>query len=167
MNQLDRVFKSLRKKKKKALIVYVTAGYPRFSEQDKLIAKMAEKGVDILEIGVPFSDPIADGPTIQFSSQESLKRGTHLKSILLWAKRLYPKVQIPFVVMSYLNPLLSYGLENFARDARRSGISGVIIPDLIPEEAKNIQNDIKEKRGLSYLPCCSHHTLKTAAPDRS
>lgn len=138
-NDLDRTFRRLRKEKKKALIAYLTAGYPRFSEQEKLIAVLENAGVDVLELGVPFSDPIADGPTIQFSSQEALKRGVSLSGVLKWARRIRPRIRLPFVLMTYLNPIVAYGVSRFARDARRAGVAGVIVPDLIVEEGRELE----------------------------
>lgn len=145
-NKLDQVFSRLKRKKKKALIAYLTAGYPSLNQQIPLIQKMEEAGVDVLELGIPFSDPIADGPTIQFSSQASLKSGTHLRGIIRWAGKLSQKVSMPLVVMSYINPILRYGLSAFAKDAARAGISGVIVPDMIPEEAKEIEKVLGRKK---------------------
>jgi len=151
-NSLDKTFKRLKEAKKKALIAYITAGFPRLKEEGALIQVLDQSGVDVLEIGVPFSDPIADGPTIQFASQASLKYGTSLRQILPWAKKLKLKVSMPFVIMSYMNPILSYGLSAFARDAFRSGISGVIIPDLIPEEGKAVEEALQKRHiHLIYL----------------
>jgi len=144
-NHLDHVFSNLKTQKKKALIAYLTAGYPRFSQQTRLIQSMEKAGVDVLEIGIPFSDPIADGPTIQFSSQKSLDKGTSLTQIIKWVGRLRKRVSMPFVIMSYLNPILAYGFKKFAKEAKKVGISGVIIPDLIVEEAREVENALKNQ----------------------
>ncbi len=140
MNKIDLVFKSLKKKKKKALIAYLAGGYPNWKKQKELILDMDRHGVDILEVGVPFSDPIADGPTIQFASQKALEAGSSLEKILGWLKSIRTSVQFPFVIMSYMNPLLKFGLDRFAKRAVESGVAGVIIPDLITEEGHEVQS---------------------------
>lgn len=138
-NKLDQVFKNLKEKKQKALIAYLAAGYPHFQEEGKLIKTLQDSGVDILELGIPFSDPIADGPTIQYASQESLNNGTTLKKIINWVKT-FKEVHMPIVFMGYLNPILAYGVEKFAKDAASIGVCGLIVPDVIPEEATELRN---------------------------
>jgi tryptophan synthase alpha chain len=145
MNLIDRTFQSLRKRKKKALIAYIAAGYPKFKEQEKIISILEQGGVDILELGIPFSDPIADGPTIQFASQMSLNNGTTLAKIFKWVKTLRMRMRIPIVFMSYMNPIAAYGEEKFARDAKAAGVQGVIVPDLIPEEAASLRKTLKKQ----------------------
>lgn len=149
-NRIDEVFQELKKQRKKALIGYLAAGYPGLAEQTRLIQTLEEAGMDILEIGVPFSDPIADGPTIQFASQESLRRGTTLKKILRWVGSLRSRVRLPIVLMSYLNPILKFGGENFARQAAAAGVQGLIVPDLIPEEAGELAETLR-KRGVHLI----------------
>jgi tryptophan synthase alpha chain len=160
-NLIDRTFRQLRARKKKALVAYLAAGYPAFAEQEKIIRTLVENGVDILELGIPFSDPIADGPTIQFASQQSLNRGTTLKKILEWTSRLRRNVSIPIVYMSYLNPIMAYGLDRFSRDAARAGVQGLIVPDLIPEEAREVRKAL-EKNGLYLI----HLVAPTTPPAR-
>jgi tryptophan synthase alpha chain len=138
-NLLDQTFESLRTSGRKALIAYVAAGYPPFEEQETLIDALKEGGVDVLELGIPFSDPIADGPTIQYASQEALKNAVSLRKILPFAARVAQRTKLPIVFMSYVNPILQYGVEKFARDARAAGVCGVIMPDMIPEEAGDIE----------------------------
>jgi len=135
MNRIKRTFHDLRKSKSKAFIVYITAGYPSMSLTEKLVLQLEESGADIIELGVPFSDPMADGLTIQKSSERALKAGTTLKKILKSVKNIRRKSQIPIVLMSYLNPIYHYGVKRFVRDAVRSGVDGVIMPDLPPEES--------------------------------
>ncbi|MFN0117065.1 MAG: tryptophan synthase subunit alpha [Elusimicrobiota bacterium] len=137
-NKLDQVFIDLKAKKQKALIAYLAAGYPQFQEERTLIKTLQVSGVDILELGIPFSDPIADGPTIQYASQESLNKGTTLKKIIAWVKS-FKEIHMPIVFMGYLNPLLAYGLEKFAKDAASIGVCGLIVPDVIPEEAASLR----------------------------
>ncbi|HDD43747.1 MAG TPA: tryptophan synthase subunit alpha [Candidatus Desulfofervidus auxilii] len=135
MKTIKQVFRNLKKQGRRALIPYITAGDPDLETTKKLILTVAQSGGDILELGVPFSDPLADGPTIQAASQRALKSGTNLKEILKLIKEIRPYTEIPIVLMSYYNPLLQYGLERLAQEAVKAGINGFIVPDLTPEEA--------------------------------
>ncbi|MGB9698892.1 MAG: tryptophan synthase subunit alpha [Thermodesulfobacteriota bacterium] len=135
MSKIDKVFRTLAKKRQTALIPFLVGGDPDLETSAALVWKMAEWGADLIEIGVPYSDPIADGPTIQRAAQKALSQGVNLAKILKWAEELQG-VPIPLVLMSYFNPIFCYGLRKFAHDCRRLGISGVIIPDLPPEEAR-------------------------------
>jgi tryptophan synthase alpha chain len=133
MSRIERVFKGL-KNKKAALIPYVVAGDPDLKTTEALVLKMTEAGADMIELGVPFSDPLADGPTIQAGSQRALQNGVDLKGIFALAERLRGN-STPLILMTYFNPVLHFGLKDFAESCGRSGIGGVIIPDLPPEEA--------------------------------
>ncbi|OGP93380.1 MAG: tryptophan synthase subunit alpha [Deltaproteobacteria bacterium RBG_16_47_11] len=133
MNRIEWVFKKLRNKRA-AFIPFVVAGDPDLKTTEALVRKIAECGADIIEIGVPFSDPLADGPTIQAASQRALKNGVNLRDIFLMAEGL-KGISTPLVLMTYFNPVFQHGLKNFAEDCYRHGIDGVIIPDLPPEEA--------------------------------
>ena len=126
-------FKELKAKNEAALILYLTGGFPNLAESIKMIKTLAESGADIIEIGIPFSDPIADGPTIQESSHTSLMKGATLRRIITNIKKL--EIKKPLVFMSYLNPLLAYGKEEVLSDMNKCGVSGLIIPDLPVEEA--------------------------------
>lgn len=150
MNRINRTFQNLKRTKKKALIAYLSGGYPRFNIQLKLIKDMQKAGVDILELGIPFSDPIADGPTIQFASQKSLDNGTTLEKVFSWVKKLRRHVSIPIVFMSYMNPIFQMGSLAFAKKAKDCGVDGLIIPDLVPEESKQIGKDFK-KYGIHLI----------------
>lgn len=134
MNRIERKFKQLKTEQRKAFIAFVTAGYPNLSVTEKLILKFAEIGVDIVELGVPFSDPLADGPVIQESSQEALKKNVHLVDILNLVKKIRKITDIPVCLMTYYNPIFCFGKERFIRKAKDCGVDGVIIPDLPPEE---------------------------------
>jgi len=136
MNRIDSKFGELKRKGGKALITFITAGDPDLDTTFELVLEMERKGADIIELGVPFSDPLADGTTIQRASQRALGNKVRLKDILKLVRRLRMKTEIPIVLMSYLNPVYKYGLEEFARICRRIGVDGVIIPDLVPEEAE-------------------------------
>jgi tryptophan synthase alpha chain len=134
MSRIDQTFKRLKDRDQKALIPFVVAGDPDFEITQALVLEMAERGADIIELGVPFSDPLADGPTIQYGSRRALQNGTSIKKIFLLAKRL-KGITPPLVLMTYFNPVFRYGLRAFAKECRESGMEGVIIPDLPPEEA--------------------------------
>jgi len=152
MGRIENKFSDLKKKKKKALILFMTAGDPSLKKNEALIYAFEKEGVDLIELGVPFSDPLADGPVIQASSQRSLKAHTHLHKILALVARVRKKSQIPILLMSYLNPVLSYGLRNFAQDAKKSGVDGLIVPDLPPEEGKDIARVMRQQGlDLTYL----------------
>ena len=150
MKRIEKKFAELRKKRRKALIVFMTAGDPSFKKNEELVHAFEREGVDLIELGVPFSDPLADGPVIQAASQRSLASGTNLKKILQLVRRLRKKSQIPLVLMSYLNPLWHYGLARFAREARQAGVDGVIVPDMPPDEGKETARELK-KQGIDLI----------------
>lgn len=135
MNRITAKFRELAARGEKALIPYLTAGDPDLETTYKLVLELSRAGADILELGVPFSDPLADGPTIQAACQRALRHGTHLAQILELVKDLRRETQIPLVLMGYYNPMLAYGLEKLATDAAAAGVDGFIIPDLPVEEA--------------------------------
>lgn len=135
MNRIDAKFKRLRYRKNKAFVAYICAGDPNLAFTRRLVIELDKAGVDIIELGIPFSDPLADGPTIQKASQRALKGGVNLKKIFSLTASLRQETDIPIVFMGYYNPIYDYGLEAFIKKAKASGADGVIIPDLIPEEA--------------------------------
>jgi tryptophan synthase alpha chain len=145
MNRIDRRFKELKKLGRKALIAFFTAGDYGLRNTKKLALEFAARGVDIIELGVPFSDPVADGPTIQVSSERALKRGTRLKDIIAAVGELRKKTQIPIVLMGYYNPILKYGVKKFVSDCMKAGVDGAIIPDLPPEESGELISASKVK----------------------
>jgi tryptophan synthase alpha chain len=134
MSRIDQTFKRLRKKGQAALIPFVVAGDPDLERTEALIFKVAESGADIIELGVPYSNPLADGPTIQAAHQRALQKGVNLEDIFRLTERL-KGIVTPLILMTYFNPVFHYGLKAFAKDCKKSGIDGVIIPDLPPEEA--------------------------------
>jgi tryptophan synthase alpha chain len=134
-NRLEGKFSGLKSSGRCAFIAFLTAGYPSLKETERLVLELDRRGVDIIELGVPFSDPMADGPAIQFSSQQALKKGVNLKEIMQMVRGLRSRTDIPICLMTYFNPVFCFGEERFAREAARCGIDGVIIPDLPPEEA--------------------------------
>lgn len=135
MSRIDDAFGALRRRGEKAFIPYLTGGDPDLAATGRYIRTLAASGADLIEVGVPFSDPIADGPTIQRASQRALRSGTTVERILELVKDLRPDVEPPLILMSYFNPVLKMGIEEFARRGSQAGLDGVIIPDLPPEEA--------------------------------
>ncbi|MDD5348365.1 MAG: tryptophan synthase subunit alpha [Candidatus Omnitrophica bacterium] len=150
MNRIDKTFKRLRQQRKKAFIAFITAGYPSLRTTEELVLGFARAGVDIVELGIPFSDPIADGPVIQQSSFEALKKKTTLVKVLSLVKGLRRKTGIPVCFMSYYNPLYAFGPERFLRRARESGVDGLIIPDLPCEEAGDFLR-LCDKYGIDLI----------------
>lgn len=150
MNRIDKKFKELRNRGKKAFIPFLTAGYPNLAVTEKLVLELEKNGADIIELGVPFSDPIADGPVIQAASYEALKKGVTLKKILSLVGELRKKTQIPLVAMSYFNPILHYGLSRFVRDAVHCGLDAIIVPDLPLEEEPEFRS-LANKSGLEVI----------------
>lgn len=133
MKRIAAMFQELKHKNESALITYITAGYPTLKMSMRYIELFANNGADMIEIAIPFSDPIADGRTIQYASNIALKNKTNIKSILREISRL--KVKNPLIIMSYLNPILAFGRRRFFQGISEAGVSGVIIPDLIDEES--------------------------------
>src|SRR5579863_4391128 len=134
--RIQKLFAHTRKENRSALIAYVTAGDPSPSATPEIVAALERGGVDLIELGVPFSDPIADGPVIQRSSDRSLKAGTKLATVLDMAAQIRKQSQIPILLFTYMNPVLRYGLEPLARAAVESGIDGCLLTDLSVEEAE-------------------------------
>ena len=133
MSRIDLTFKRLREKGQTALIPFIVAGDPDLKTTEALILKMKESGADMIELGIPFSDPLTDGPIIWTASHRALMKGVSIRDIFSLTKRL-KGVDLPIILMTYLNPVFYYGLKNFSEDCKRSGIDGVIIPDLPKEE---------------------------------
>ena len=143
MNRIEAKFKELRKKRKKAFVAFIMAGDPDMKTTYKLVLELEKSGVDIIELGVPFSDPTADGPIIQEASIRALKRNTNLGDILRLTKNLRKKTQIPIALLGYYNPIFHFGQKRFVEMAKASGIDGLMVVDLIPEEAGEL---IKQAR---------------------
>jgi tryptophan synthase alpha chain len=139
---ITRVFAAAALRNESVLIVYCTAGYPNLHQSMDLVQSCAECGADIIEIGIPFSDPVADGSSIQYSSQQALEQGVTLNSIINALADL--NLDVPIIIMSYLNPVLAFGQEHFLRSAARARVSGLIIPDLPVEEATRLSILAKE-----------------------
>ncbi|MCQ9208427.1 MAG: tryptophan synthase subunit alpha [Omnitrophica bacterium] len=145
MNRIEQKFKELRQQKKKAFIAFITAGDPNLSTTKRLALEFSQVGVDILELGVPFSDPLADGPTIQAASQRALKNKVNLKDVLGLVKSLRQKTQTPIALLTYYNIIFRFGIKDFVKEAKASGVDGVIVPDLPVEEAGELIKAAKKK----------------------
>ncbi|MCZ6613466.1 MAG: tryptophan synthase subunit alpha [Thaumarchaeota archaeon] len=137
-------FRSLQDRKEGALIAYITAGYPSPEDTEKIGISLVDAGIDMIELGIPFSDPIADGPTIQKASMESLNSGTTPMKVLAMALSLRSAINIPIIIMTYYNPVFQIGAEKFFKLSRDSGVDGVIIPDLPLEEAQEVRKAAKQ-----------------------
>lgn len=139
VNRIDEKFADLKRRGEKAFVAYVTAGDPDFARTQQIALALEQCGVDILEIGVPFSDPTADGPVIQEASQRALRGGATLSGILDMIEQLREKSRVPIVLFSYYNPIFSFGVEAFAKRAARAGVDGVLVVDLPAEEAEELK----------------------------
>lgn len=134
----------------KALVAYLTTGYPDSETMQRAAVALAENGCDIIELGIPFSDPLADGATIQKASQQALQLGVTPKVCLKIAKQLHQKIAIPLVFMTYYNPVFTFGLEAFCQRCAEAGVSGLIIPDLPPEEGEELEA-VTKKHNLDLI----------------
>lgn len=132
----------------KLLSIYFTAGFPEINDTEKIIKDLDKSGVDFIEIGLPFSDPLADGPTIQESSTKALKNGMTTKKLFEQLKDIRKKVEIPLIIMGYFNPILQYGVEDFCKKCQECGIDGLIIPDLPVDVYNEKYKKLFEKYGL-------------------
>ncbi len=139
LNRIDATFQRLKAKDEKALIAYLMGGDPGLLETERLVLAIEQAGADIIELGVPFSDPIADGPVIQQAAQRALRNGTSLRRILVLVRALRRRTQIPMVLMLYYNSIYAIGLEAFCKAASHAGIDGVIVPDMPPDEAEQLK----------------------------
>lgn len=150
-NRIIAKFAQLRDNKQKALITYVTAGDPNLERTEDLVVAMEKAGADLVELGIPYSDPLADGPVIQAASQRALKSGTTLDKIFHMVENIRTRTQIPLILMTYINPILQYGVERFAARAAKAGVDGLIIPDLPVEEEEILSGPVREA-GLVIIP---------------
>jgi tryptophan synthase alpha chain len=140
--RISKRFTELRAAGELGIVAYITAGDPSLDATHKFVLALADAGADVIELGVPFSDPLADGPTIQRASERALKSGTTLGGVLELVRRIRETSQVPLVVFSYFNPVLQMGLEKFAAAATRAGADGVLVTDLTPEESEDYRRII-------------------------
>ena len=148
--RIEKKFTELQQKGEKALVVYLTAGDPDLETTRRLILSLDEAGVDILEIGVSFSDPTADGPIIQAASQRALRSGVTLSHILAMIESLRNVSDVPIVLFGYYNPIFSYGNEQFAIHAKKAGVDGILVVDLPPEESDELRR-YTDRAGLDFI----------------
>ena len=149
---MSRIGDVFQRQNAKALIAYVTVGYPSIEATMEMVPLLAAGGCDIIELGIPFSDPLADGATIQQASFRALQNGVTTQHCLEMVRQLRKEVNIPLVFMTYYNPVFKYGIDIFCRDSAESGISGIIVPDLPPDEGSELEAaSVKEGLDLIYL----------------
>lgn len=161
INRIDKKFKELKKRREKAFVAFIMAGDPTLDITKKLVFQLQENGADIIELGVPFSDPLADGPTIQRASERALKKKINIDSVCSLVRSLRLKTEIPIAFLTYYNLIHHYGLGRFVQKAKSSGVDGVIIPDLPPEESQKLRR-IARKRDFSVI----HLAAPTSSKDR-
>jgi tryptophan synthase alpha chain len=168
IGRIGNKFIDLQRKNEKALVVYLTAGDPDLETTYRLILSLRSAGVDIIEIGVPFSDPTADGPTIQAASQRALQNGVTLTAILDMIKSLRTVSEIPIVLFGYYNPIFSYGAERFAIEAPKAGVDGILVVDLPPEESQELRQ-YTDQTSLDFIaliaPTTSSDRIKKISKD--
>ncbi len=161
MMRIEEVLGQLKNQGKKGLIVYITAGDPNLKVTEELVCSIAEAGADIVELGIPFSDPLADGVTIQQASQRALKSNTNIPQILSSIVRIRKKSPIPLALMTYYNPIYCYGLNRFVIDCKKAGVDGFIVPDLPLEESEEF-GDIAHRAGMELISFLA----PTSTPER-
>jgi len=152
LRRIEATFAALTKEGHGGLIPFITAGDPNLDVTHGLIIELARSGASIIELGVPFSDPIADGPVIQRSSERALRNHVGMEEILRTISRAREQTDVPIVLFSYYNPLLQFGLERLAKEAARAGVDGVLVTDLAPEEAEDFQSALSAQQlDMIYL----------------
>ena len=155
MNRIKKLFNN---RKKPILSIYFTAGYPKINDTKKIINYLSKSGGNMIEIGIPFSDPIADGPVIQNSNKVALSNGMSLKLLLSQLIDLRETTDIPVILMGYINPIIQYGMEDFIKDSKNCGIDGFIIPDLPINIYEKMYKDIFESNDVCFIPLISPKT---------
>lgn len=160
-NRISETFEALRAKGETALIPYIMAGDPSLAETETLVVALEQAGADLIELGVPFSDPIADGPVIQQAAERALRSGTSLRRILATVKTLRTKTRVPLILMAYYNTIMAMGEKTFCQEAVEAGIDGVIVPDMPPEEADTLQ-----QAAQTNGPCLIYLLAPTSTSER-
>jgi tryptophan synthase alpha chain len=148
VNKINHLFQQ---KQKEILSIYFTAGFPQLNNNGLIIKALQSNSIDMIEVGIPFSDPMADGPVIQESSTIALRNGMNLKLLFSQLAEITGEIHIPLILMGYLNPIMQYGFENFCRDCRVTGVSGIIIPDLPFDEYLNTCKPIADIYDLKMI----------------
>jgi tryptophan synthase alpha chain len=160
-SRLDHTFAALRAREERALVAYLTAGDPSVTVTRHLVVEVVQRGADVIELGVPFSDPLADGPVIQRATQRALAAGVTLARVFELAHELRSEIATPLVLLTYYNPVLAFGLKAFCRTAADAGVDGVIVADLPPEEASPLAAEARPA-GLDLI----HLVAPTSPPAR-
>lgn len=155
MNRIEERFSQLQKENKKALITYITAGLPDIKKTIELVKAQEEAGIDVIELGIPFSDPVADGPVIQDASYRSIQNGTNLKMVFEAMEELRKSSQVPIVFMMYYNTILHYGVKEFVEKCIQTGVDGLIVPDLPFEEQGEIRQYLDGQDALIQIQLVS------------
>jgi tryptophan synthase alpha chain len=145
MNRIDQLFE---KKKERVLSIYFTAGFPNLEDTIPVMQAIEEAGADIIEVGIPYSDPIADGPTIQDSNMIALSNGMSLKKLFEQLEDMRDTISLPVVLMGYLNPIIQYGMEAFCKKCKKLGIDGLILPDLPMQQYLDEYKEVFDQNGL-------------------
>ncbi len=170
MSRIDETFAQLRSANRKGFIPFVTAGDPDLETSLEIVLALAENGADIIELGVPFSDPMADGPTIQKSSQRALQNGVSLATIFQMVRQIRSKADVPIVLFSYFNPLYRIGIDQIAKEAAAVGIDGVLVTDVVDNEASEIASVLRTN-GIDLIsliaPTTNDERLKRIAASSS
>lgn len=154
----NRIIELFQRKQGNILNIYCTAGYPNLGDTPTIIRSLAKAGVDLIEIGMPFSDPIADGPTIQASNQQALNNGMTLEILFQQLQGIRKEVEVPLILMGYINPVLQYGMERFCKDAAAVGIDGLILPDVPMYEYQQFYKALFDAYNLSNIFLISPQT---------
>jgi tryptophan synthase alpha chain len=162
LSRIPRAFERARSEDRAALLAYLMAGDPKLEATEALARACARGGADVLEIGIPFSDPIADGPEIQAAAVRSLRAGTKPKDVLASCARLRKDLRIPLVLMTYLNPILAMGMDGFAAKAKDAGVDGVIFADVPLEESAEIRA-VLDDRGIDHIQLVAPSTSANRA----
>jgi tryptophan synthase alpha chain len=146
---MNRIHKKFKEKETNLLSVFYTAGYPKLGDTIPVAIALEKAGADLIEIGIPFSDPVADGPTIQASNKIALDNGMNVKLLLQQVKEIRTTVSLPIILMGYLNPVLQYGIEKFAKDAHAAGVDGLILPDMPADVYQHEYKELFDKNKLA------------------
>lgn len=155
LNKLDVLFAS---GKENILNIYCTAGFPQLEDTAKVMLALQHNGADIIELGIPYSDPIADGPVIQQSNMQAIENGIGIRKIFEQLTEIKEQLTVPVILMGYLNPVMQYGIENFCRDAAAVGVAGIILPDMPLYEFETIYQPLFAKYGLHFIFLISPQT---------
>ena len=168
MNRIKRLFRQLKAQNRCGVIAYVTCGDPDLGTTIDVVHALGEAGADAIELGVPFSDPIADGPVIQAAAQRALRHNTSVDDVLRAAKTIRERSDIPLIAFSYLNPVMRYGARRFAENAAAAGVDGLLLTDLPPEAAKEWKATAKAHGlGMVFLLAPTSSDARIAAIDRA